>query len=285
MTNSQELNGYNTNPFLADSDGDGLYDGWNDKNKNGKWDFGEVYGEIGDPQNNNAGGIKLILSSYGEINSYDIPDPNYKDIYIEIDTMQGGGDLTHYWNYASQAFVMTPFLSHGIKLHIFSVDTIFHDDCLNGDDREQDLIYQSYFLDYMGVNSPKYHTFRYCIMAHNVFSDGETRGGFASYDVITIGDAGLRINQIFGLTTYHRAVASVFMHELGHTLSLTSGSNTKAKGYFVGVDKFYSGTYVSCMNYYYSNLPFFLVDYSNGILSEPDDHNDWGTLDFSYAWR
>jgi len=38
-----------------DTDGDGLYDGWNDANGNGVWDSNEEKGEIGDPNNGNAG--------------------------------------------------------------------------------------------------------------------------------------------------------------------------------------------------------------------------------------
>jgi len=39
-----------------DTDGDGLYDGWKDANRNGIWDSNEEKGEVGDPDNNNAGG-------------------------------------------------------------------------------------------------------------------------------------------------------------------------------------------------------------------------------------
>ncbi|MBS3773327.1 MAG: hypothetical protein KGY55_03915, partial [Candidatus Thermoplasmatota archaeon] len=73
--------------------------------------------------------------------------------------------------------------------------------------------------------------------------------------------------------------ASVFMHELGHTLGL---------GSFEGVDNEKSrfpwnreywewGPYRSCMNYRYV---YKLVDYSSGD-DEDYDQDDWETIDLT----
>ncbi len=45
-----------TSPLNSDTDGDNLYDGWNDANHNGVWDSNEEKGEIGNPNHNGAGG-------------------------------------------------------------------------------------------------------------------------------------------------------------------------------------------------------------------------------------
>jgi hypothetical protein len=48
-----------TDPFLADSDGDGAWDGWRDDNLNGQWDAGEAKGEIGDTDHDPIGDSSL----------------------------------------------------------------------------------------------------------------------------------------------------------------------------------------------------------------------------------
>ena len=77
-------------------------------------------------------------------------------------------------------------------------------------------------------------------------------------------------------------MASVFMHELGHTLGLF-GSD------FAGIDNidttkpwrpdFYNyRVYESCMNYHYT---YKLLDYSNGDDNSAYDQDDWGLLDLT----
>ena len=77
-------------------------------------------------------------------------------------------------------------------------------------------------------------------------------------------------------------MASVFMHELGHTLGLF-GSD------FAGIDNidttkpwrpdFYNyRAYESCMNYHYT---YKLLDYSNGDDDSEYDQDDWGLLDLT----
>ena len=79
---------------------------------------------------------------------------------------------------------------------------------------------------------------------------------------------------------YITAMASVFMHELGHNLGLFAfdGIDNEStrfpwqRGYWIWAP------YESCMNYRYV---FKLVDYSNGDDKEYDQ-NDWAIINLRY---
>ena len=110
-----------TDPNDNDTDNDGFLDGWNDVNGNHAWDAGsgtfwdppEKYGEIGDPLqevevSKHRGSIGTLFAG-----DDDIPNPINKDIYVEIDFLEGcviSPDLLQ--------SVQTIFAKHCIRLHI-----------------------------------------------------------------------------------------------------------------------------------------------------------------------
>jgi hypothetical protein len=97
-----------TDPNDWDTDDDGLLDGWNDKNHNKKFDKGERYGEIGDPQGRYFhGSIFFLVPTQHE------PKVLCADIYVEIDVMRG-----QRFPAASIKMVVKEFERHRIRLHI-----------------------------------------------------------------------------------------------------------------------------------------------------------------------
>jgi hypothetical protein len=108
-------------PNNADTDSDGFLDGWDDANGNKGWDAGdgtwknppEKYGEIGDPLqevevSKHRGSIGTLFA--GED---DLPNPINKDIYIEIDFLEGCVITPDVLKP-----VQTIFAKHCIRLHI-----------------------------------------------------------------------------------------------------------------------------------------------------------------------
>jgi len=86
-----------TDPNNKDTDNDGFFDGWDDANGNKAWDPGtgffwnpsEKYGEVGDPCqevdiSKHRGSIGTLFAG-----DDDIPNPINKDVYVEIDFLEG----------------------------------------------------------------------------------------------------------------------------------------------------------------------------------------------------
>jgi hypothetical protein len=99
-----------TDPAKKDTDDDGLIDGWDDKNKNMKFDIGERYGEIGDP----GAGSKFAGSIASLVDPNHDANPLCADIYVEVDYLKGQKNLAK----ASATMVEDEFEDHRIKLHI-----------------------------------------------------------------------------------------------------------------------------------------------------------------------
>ncbi|MCJ2555901.1 MAG: hypothetical protein LN415_02180 [Candidatus Thermoplasmatota archaeon] len=100
---------YMTNP---DTDGDGIWDGWHDKNKNKVWDGDERHGEIGDPDHpaqKFSGSVdRLVRPPEHE------PNPICCDIYVEIDQTKGQKKFPK----QSVDLLQKKFKKHRIKIHI-----------------------------------------------------------------------------------------------------------------------------------------------------------------------
>jgi hypothetical protein len=84
---------------------------------------------------------------------------------------------------------------------------------------------------------------------------------------------------IFKRSTPDEAFASVFMHELGHTLGLFGfpGIDNIDAAHFWHPDFWRYANYKSCMNYRYV---YKLIDYSNGD-DDKYDQNDWAIIDLA----
>ncbi|KAA0006482.1 MAG: hypothetical protein FE045_02985 [Thermoplasmata archaeon] len=216
-------------------------------------------------------------------------DPFAKDIFVEVDFMKA----EHPWqaDYTfpkeSQWLVETAFARHNITLHIDDGwngggDYVPYDDALSG--KELQAIRWKYFMD-DNAHNWKRGVFHYALMCSNIYWSYRPAGGRMFYiDSFTVGVQYVR-DWLWALrlqgSDYYTALASVWMHELGHNLGIFSSNspgcdndNTRFP-WQAGYWKY--GNYKSCMNYRYV---FKLVDYSDGSHGE-NDFDDWGHLDLT----
>jgi hypothetical protein len=291
-----EVNVYGTNPMIddtgSDNDSDGVPIEWEHKWGNflrrnwhtGNWDFHFFYNPFEaedhdhlDPDNDGLDNIEEYLTSeWGS-------DPFRKDIFVELDQMEAGpnGEPASRLTDLAKDLLRDAFDKQNIVLHI-------DDGCMGGGEWipfELELnhseglprIYRDYFLHGNESNWRK-GVFHYGLVIY----DG-TFNGFVFHAADDYSGA-FQISSKYVdkkdlvPTERRRAVsyASVWMHELGHTLEINipGGHDQKSKAIWqINWWKFHP--YKSCMNYGYT---YFLVDYSDGSRGR-NDHDDWGNLD------
>jgi hypothetical protein len=230
----------------VDNDGDGLCDNWEtqgiDVNGDGVVDL-KLYDDNRD----------------GTITPNELPDPNVKDIYVELDYMLGLKPSDKAMSMVVSAFANAP---HPIRLHLllgdaipFAVNTRFvrcgvvAGGCAPGTIGYFDAK-STYFgtrLERQSHNSPavlaaKSFVFHYVLWVnHFTYEDGS--GGYSGASetngndvVISLGDWG----PTRGGTVPQQA--GTLMHELGHNLGLHHGGND---------DVNCKPNYLSIMNYLY----------------------------------
>jgi hypothetical protein len=221
-----------------------------------------------------------------------LSDPFTKDLFIEIDGMQPKRSFgtPYIFPKESQRLLCNAFARQNITIMIDDGtisgggDLLPYDEGMTG--RELSAARLKYFLNEDQHNWKK-GIFHYAIIGAQMEWSGRPAGGRAfEYDSTFIGGQYVRnwawMFYIQG-SNYYRAFASVFMHELGHTLGLNR---------FEGVDNENSrfpwnrefwewGPYESCMNYRYV---YKLVDFSNGD-DEEFDQNDWEVIDLTRVNR
>jgi len=265
-----------------DPDGDGIPTSWEDKYGYDplSWDN---HKEL-DPDNDGLDNVEEWKTSRW------FSDPFAQDIFIEIDCMETGRRFSKTYTFPerSQQMLLNAFAKHNITVHIDDGrlggggDVIPFDPELTGDELMQ--IREKYFL-HGDPNNWRRGVFHYVILCCKIKSFGRPACGRMFYTdsfVIAVRCVKKWI-PIFYLkgSTYTRAMASVFMHELGHNLGIsrynTPGCDNEdtrfpwQKGYWEYAN------YKSCMNYRYV---YKLVDYSDGTHGE-NDFDDWGRLDLT----
>jgi len=216
-----------------DTDGDGLLDSW-------ETDGIDINGD---------GTIDLDLPAMGA-------DPMHKDLFVEIDIMSGAPFSDSGIQAVEFAFANAPVENpdgrNGIDLHADygSADSIPFAEMWNIDWSDFDTAKTSYFgtaderddPNWEHIEAAKKRAFRYCIFANRLSSDDGShpvgRGELPGNDfVVTLG----------GMSEWgSRAVASTFMHELGHNLGLGHGGK-HADGRPDHTN--YKPNYISVMNY------------------------------------
>jgi len=255
-----------------DTDGDGLWDCWEDR---ARWpdnlpgiDF-------------DGDGVRDLVLCIGT----ECADPNIKDIFVEIDYMGPGAahPQGHLPDPVALANVQAAFadapvdLPSGVRLHFLVDDAIPHSDHLAlqpctappaTGDADFDQVKTAWFGTAAERTNPKTilakrYAFRYMVFGHNLVGVGNSGCSEIPGDDSAITLAG------FGPTDptdpyYQRGTtdeqAGTVMHELGHNLGLRhgGGDNVNCKP-----------NYLSVMNYS-RQLPDFLtnrpLDYSRGLL-------------------
>ena len=264
----------------VDFNGDGIPIEWEDKY--GFDPFAESNASEQDPDNDG-------LTNYEEYETSKwFSDPFAQDIFVEVDGMQA----KHSWEKPytlpkeSQNMICNPFARHNITLHIDDGnlcgggDLIPYKEGMSG--RDLMAARFKYFLN-EDEHNWKRGVFHYALICSQIQWYGRPAGGRMFYiDAHTVGGQYVR-NWAWAFylqgSNYYKAFASVFMHELGHTLGLMSFEGIdNEKTRFPWYKEYWEwGTYKSCMNYRYV---YKLVDYSSG--DDPDhDQNDWAVLDLT----
>jgi FG-GAP repeat len=199
-------------------------------------------------------------------------DPNYKDLYVEVDAMSGLSLSSTSISMLETAFNFAPVSNpdgfDGINLHILTDDTNLPHVAVWQTDGCWPLDFDSWRLNWYGTGversdpefpsllEAKAKAYRYCIVADTAGPDKV--GGCAPIPgdnlVIYIGASHLNDSD-------H---AAAFMHELGHNLGLDHGGGDGLNG---------KPNYPSIMNYVLAydtpwNHAFWQMDYSReGIVS------------------
>lgn len=259
-----------------DTDGDGVPDWWEEK-----------YGY--DPQEwNNHSRLDPDSDGLNNVEEYRTDGwgshPFHKDLFVEVDVMNASYGLTE----KKKAQIRAAFAEHNISLHI-------DDGCMGGGEvipREEDVnyatlvdLYWTYFLN----EEPDYWrkgVFHYVILSDSCFQGmpGFVFIGWDEADSFTLNMGYYRqtIPEVFRDHVH----ATVFMHELGHTLGLFHDL-------YPGIDNESSlipfplpliegqltyARYLSCMSYQYA---WQILDYSDGSRGK-GDFDDWGHVDLTF---
>ena len=198
-------------------------------------------------------GIKDLNEWYVATFDGGIAHPDRKDVFIEVDAMQG-----HELHINAKRLVSTQYFRHGYHLFIERDDVLPLDPCMTAPEAHQ--LYNARFRHEF------FRSHRYALMTDDFWRG---RSGAAMNDLFIVCDSWWWIEGDV------LAQAATFIHELGHTMSLrghTPAANGGV-GYFDGIDSKYWPHYYSAMNYTWQSV---LVDYSDdsGWL----DHDDWSDM-------
>jgi len=290
-----EVNVYGTDPMVDDTGRDDDFDGvpieWEHKWGNSfrynhtsnaiepYWFYYPFKAEDHDhldPDNDGLDNIEEYLTSeWGS-------DPFRKDIFLELDQMKAGpnGEPPSELGEDSKNMLRDAFDRQNIVLHI--------DDGFMGGgewipfDNETPYdelvkLYRDYFL-HGDDNNWRKGVFHYGLVVYDgtyagfVFRTGDDFSGAFQISSKYVD------KKLFVPTAKRRAVsyASVYMHELGHTLEINIPGGHDKKAQAPWQPQYWKWrAYKSCMNYGYT---YVLVDYSDGSRGK-NDHDDWSNLD------
>jgi hypothetical protein len=249
----------------SDTDGDGLFDSWETKGI-------DV---------NHDGQIDLDLPSLGA-------NPNRKDIFVEVDYMNGHIFNEKAKNNVIRSFDHAPVTNpngerDGINLHVQIDDSISEINPLNldrgpnGEWNDFDKIKKDYFgtvTERTNLNNikAKKKAFRYALFINKFSTGGKTQGNSGIAEL-----AGNDLIVSLGSDGTIESQAGTFMHELGHTLNLTHDGWQNDYGDPNGPEANCKPNYLSVMSYSRQfggngKIPSFL-DYSREELP-PLNEND-----------
>ncbi|MBC7081437.1 MAG: hypothetical protein H5T44_04255 [Thermoplasmatales archaeon] len=206
-------------------------------------------------------------------------DPFRKDLFIEIDQMEGGNGIKEsLLPDGAKELLKTAYDKHNIVYHL-------DDGCMGGGEKlpfklyvtgkDLDNYYNKYFL-HDNQSYWRKGIFHYAVIVYDA--------GFNGYAVkrdmwqISTKYIDEKCRQLFFIDR-NIVYASVFMHETGHSLAIWNPGVDNPDTMYPWKWAYWKYTpYKSCMNYRYT---YILVDYSDGSHGM-NDFDDWGTLSLTY---
>jgi hypothetical protein len=287
-----ETNVYGTDPEINNKGDDADFDGipieWEHRFGFNPfiWDDHENFDPDDDSLNNTE---EFLTSVYGS-------DPYRRDIFLELDFMDGGPDnINNSVSNRAYELVKRPFNRRDIVFHIdsgqiYGGDIIPFDDYVTNDE-SVNITEEFYMKDeseawrrgvfHYGIicyfSKPAGYAFRGDMYPSMGYGPGTNCFIFGS-NLIRVFEE----EKIFYTTDREFLYASNIMHEIGHNFGFRFGSP-------FGVDNFGGSNpwrinfwlfanYKSCMNYRYV---YKILDYSDGSHGKRD-HDDWEHIDLSY---
>jgi hypothetical protein len=269
-----EVNVYGTDPEIdntgEDADDDDVPIEW-------EWKWGY------DPfESNNHNDIDLDDDGIDNEEEYLVSewdsDPFRPDIYIELDQMEESPDgIKSILTDGARELLYTALNRYNIALHIDDGnmgggEMIPFDEDVSG--AQLDSIYWNYFL-HGDQNNWRQSVFRYGLI---VYWPG--RAGFMFGSGAFVLSSRITEAKVIPKVEKMRSMvyASVYMHELGHTLRIhNNGVDNGGTMNFWNPIYWLYGPYKSTMNYRYT---YRLVDYSDGSRVGAD-FNDWEQMDLA----
>jgi hypothetical protein len=215
-------------------------------------------------------------------------DPYRKDLFVELDAMDGGpnGELASIMPEGAKELLQIAYNKHNLVYHLddgswdqSGFDIIPFDDLTTSDwfssDNELSQLYDDYFL-HNDEDNWRRGVFHYGVLIYQCSRANGNAFGSNSFQISSNGldEKARKLPWLDRDIVY----ASAYMHECGHTLDLNNP----------GVDDFYSKfpwqlnwwkwrPYKSVMNYGYM---YQMVDYSDGSRGL-NDFNDWNDMDLT----
>lgn len=272
LSDGAEVHGQGSGPRTPDTDGDGILDGREVRIGTGTTEADTDEDGLGDNRELEIGTDPTVadtdedgLPDGAEVNRQDLlpgADPLRKDVYVEIDWMEGSrppaGPLERVRKHFRQAPVSNPDGSSGITLHLVRSEEVPLVSPLamtagNGSTTRLET-YQNRYFDRRDAG------YRYVLFVDDLSPPGSRISGTA-----ILGEPVAAVER----DTDPDRMGSTFMHELGHTLGLRG---------FRGIDSttLSMAAYPSVMNY---NAPPVFYGYSEGTGVK--DHDDWKQINQS----
>lgn len=217
------------------------------------------------------------------------PNPTKKDLYVEVDWMKEPGANGRSFQPSSSQIssVRNAYNTQGINAHfdtgqygggnelpVYTQSLRFVPDTNNID-----------FYDYKNgngsitanFNPSRSRLWHYVISGYQYNEYPDSSGAsYAGDDDSFLSTGLIKDGQSdFGYLDFNTALSGTFIHELGHSLCLSSVqqySSQSQQCIYSGVDAYAGSSYDSSMNY---ENQMFMVDYSKGLNGSPADHDDW----------
>jgi hypothetical protein len=285
LTYWEEKNLYDTNPYVDDADsdfdGDGIPAWWEDKYGYDPCSY-DNHDEL-DPEED---GLQNIEEWETEMWC---SHPFVQDIFIEVDFMEGKFPWSKPYKFTEESayLLKNAFAKKNIVMHVDLGTYGGGGDYAPYQLRTVGMDLQGARLKYFLQGNPDHWRrgiFHWAFICSRIeFYDREVGGRMFYQDSFVLARQTIRDNTFryiyakFSNPTV--GMASVFMHELGHTLGLMRfegiDNMDTVKPWKLGFWQWMN--YESCMNYHYT---YKLLDYSEGNNAE-FDQNDWAKLDLT----